>query len=401
MKTRNLFGTVLLLLAASAFVMISCSKDPLVNASSSGEGQSVNNLKSGNNGAASYIVVLNDGFEAAGELAGKTDYDQRKVVMNGYLNRFLNGKGVGNDQVDQTYTTVFMGFAARLNATQLARLQADPMVKSIEPDGVIELGKPAVSVVTQPAEVMPWGITRVGGGETYAGTAKVWIIDTGVDFTHPDLNVNILLSKSFVLRIKTANDDNGHRSHVAGVIAAKDNTIGVVGVAAGASVVAVKVLDKLGNGTISAVLAGIDYVATTAVTGDVANMSLGGGVNTTLDAAVLAMSSKVKVALAAGNESDDANNHSPARVFGPNVYTISAMDNLNKWAYFSNYGSPVDYCAPGVSIYSCYKSGGYATMSGTSMACPHVAGLLLYGGPKTDGYVIGDPDGNADPIAHK
>jgi subtilisin family serine protease len=401
MKTRNLFGTVLLLLAASAFVMISCSKDPLVNASSSGEGQSVNNLKSGNNGAASYIVVLNDGFEAAGELAGKTDYDQRKVVMNGYLNRFLNGKGVGNDQVDQTYTTVFMGFAARLNATQLARLQADPMVKSIEPDGVIELGKPAVSVVTQPAEVMPWGITRVGGGETYAGTAKVWIIDTGVDFTHPDLNVNILLSKSFVLRIKTANDDNGHGSHVAGIIAAKDNTIGVVGVAAGASVVAVKVLDKLGNGTISAVLAGIDYVATTAVTGDVANMSLGGGVNTTLDAAVLAMSSKVKVALAAGNESDDANNHSPARVFGPNVYTISAMDNLNKWAYFSNYGSPVDYCAPGVSIYSCYKSGGYATMSGTSMACPHVAGLLLYGGPKTDGYVIGDPDGNADPIAHK
>jgi subtilisin family serine protease len=401
MKTRNLFGTVLLLLAASAFVMISCSKDPLVNASSSGEGQSVNNLKSGNNGAASYIVVLNDGFEAAGELAGKTDYDQRKVVMNGYLNRFLNGKGVGNDQVDQTYTTVFMGFAARLNATQLARLQADPMVKSIEPDGVIELGKPAVSVVTQPAEVMPWGITRVGGGETYAGTAKVWIIDTGVDFTHPDLNVNILLSKSFVLRIKTANDDNGHGSHVAGIIAAKDNTIGVVGVAAGASVVAVKVLDKLGNGTISAVLAGIDYVATTAVTGDVANMSLGGGVNTTLDAAVLAMSSKVKVALAAGNESDDANNHSPARVDGPNVYTISAMDNLNKWAYFSNYGSPVDYCAPGVSIYSCYKSGGYATMSGTSMACPHVAGLLLYGGPKTDGYVIGDPDGNADPIAHK
>jgi subtilisin family serine protease len=402
MKTRNLFGTVLLLLAASAFVMISCSKEPVSDVNAPGDFQPVNSLKSGNNGAASYIVILNEGFEAAGELAGKQDYDQRKVVMNGYLNRFLNGKGVGNDQVDHTYTTVFMGFAARLSANQLEKLRQDPMVKSIEPDGLIELGKPPVSVVTQPAEVMPWGITRVGGGVTYSGTAKVWIIDTGVDFTHPDLNVNTLLSKSFVLRIKTANDDNGHGSHVAGIIAAKDNTIGVVGVAAGASVVAVKVLDKLGNGTISAVLAGIDYVTRSASSGDVVNMSLGGGVNTTLDAAVLAMSANVKVALAAGNESDDANNHSPARVNGANIYTVSAMGTGDTWASFSNFGNPpIDYCAPGVSIYSCYKGGGYATMSGTSMAAPHVAGLLLLGAITTDKYVIGDPDGKADPIAHK
>ena len=130
-------------------------------------------------------------------------------------------------------------------------------------------------------------------------------------------------------------------------------------------------------------------------------MSLGGGISTTLDEAVLNASSVLKFALAAGNESDDADNHSPARVNGPNIYTISAMDSNDNWAYFSNYGAGVDYCAPGYSIYSTYKSGGYETLSGTSMASPHVCGLLLItSNLTTDGYVNGDPDGDPDPIAH-
>jgi subtilisin family serine protease len=131
-------------------------------------------------------------------------------------------------------------------------------------------------------------------------------------------------------------------------------------------------------------------------------MSLGGGVSDALDLAVLNASGKVEFALAAGNEADDANNHSPARVNGPNIYTVSAMWDGDRWVSFSNYGNPpVDYCAPGVYIYSTYKDGGYATLSGTSMAAPHVAGLLLLGRIHTDGYVTGDPDGNADPIAHR
>jgi subtilisin family serine protease len=116
---------------------------------------------------------------------------------------------------------------------------------------------------------------------------------------------------------------------------------------------------------------------------------------------VLKASAVVKFALAAGNETDNANNHSPARVNGPNIYTISAMGTGDLWASFSNYGNPpVDYCAPGVSILSTYKGGGYATLSGTSMATPHFVGLLLLGNIVTNGKVLNDPDGVADPIAH-
>jgi subtilisin family serine protease len=128
-------------------------------------------------------------------------------------------------------------------------------------------------------------------------------------------------------------------------------------------------------------------------------MSLGGGVSTALDNAVIAASNPVKFVLAAGNESDNANNHSPARANGSHVYTISAMNSSNNWASFSNYGNPpIDYCAPGVAVFSTWKDGGYNTISGTSMAAPHAAGVLLLGNARTDGTVNGDPDGNADAI---
>jgi subtilisin family serine protease len=135
----------------------------------------------------------------------------------------------------------------------------------------------------------------------------------------------------------------------------------------------------------------------------VANLSLGGGASTALDNAVRNLGSTgVLVALAAGNESQDANNVSPARTNHQNVVTVSAMDSNDNFASFSNYGSPVDYCAPGVSVNSTWIGGGYRSISGTSMASPHVAGLLLLRGStnlNTDGTVNGDPDGNADPIA--
>jgi subtilisin family serine protease len=201
---------------------------------------------------------------------------------------------------------------------------------------------------------------------------------------------------------QSPDDQNGHGTHVAGTIAAIDNNIGSLGVAPGSLVVAVRVLDRRGSGTTSGVIAGIDYVAANGNNGDVANMSLGGGVSTSLDNAVIAAASTgIKFVLAAGNESDDANNHSPARANGNNVYTISAMNSSDNWASFSNYGSPVDFCAPGVSVYSTWKGDGYNTISGTSMAAPHAAGVLLLGNASTDGTVNGDPDGSPDPIIHR
>jgi len=240
------------------------------------------------------------------------------------------------------------------------------------------------------------------GAKAYVVYCDTKIIDTGIDLVHPDLIVDAAKGWNFVTNTLIADDDNGHGTHCAGIVAAKANTIGVVGVASGATVVPIKVLNRRGSGAYSTIIAGVNFVAANGVAGDAANMSLGGPVYQPLDNAVIALAAKgIKVSLAAGNESDNANNHSPARANGANIYTVSAMDDADRWAYFSNYGNPpIEYCAPGVSIYSTYKGGGYTTMSGTSMAAPHVCGLLLLNKITTGGYVSGDPDSKADPIAH-
>jgi subtilisin family serine protease len=348
-----------------------------------------------------YIVVLNESnFKAFTD----ESYGAKMAVVKEEARQLVSRYNILPDAVELTYGTAIRGFSAKLSENELNSLKNDPNVKNIYPDRVYTLdivmtGKP---VPQPPAETIPYGITRVGYGSGVGKTA--WIIDTGVDLDHPDLTVNASKGYDFSNNDALADDDNGHGTHCAGTVAANDNTIGVVGVAAGATIVPVKVLNRRGSGTYSVIIAGVDFVANNAKAGDAANMSLGGGVYEPIDLAVYNASQKgIYFSLAAGNESDNANNHSPARVNGPYIWTISAMDINDNWAYFSNYGNPpIDYCMPGVSVYSTYKSGGYTSMSGTSMAAPHMCGVLLMtnGNPKTSGYVKGDPDGNADPIGH-
>ena len=305
-------------------------------------------------------------------------------------------------QHDVIFAKALQGFVMTASAEEAARLALDPRVLSIEPDRIVTLGHDVEATGkpsnTAPPQSTPWGITRIGGAGD--GTGKTaWVIDSGIDRTHTDLVVDVARSRSFLGGTSTPWDQNGHGTHVAGTIGAKNDTKGVVGVAAGATVVSVRVLDRNGSGSYSGVIAGVDYVAANGTAGDVANMSLGGPVSPALDTAVAnAAANGVRFVLAAGNEADNAINHSPARVNAPNVYTISATSSTDTFASFSNFGSGVDYAEPGVSIYSTYKSGGYATLSGTSMAAPHAAGLLLLGTIANGGTAIGDPDGSPDVI---
>jgi subtilisin family serine protease len=350
-----------------------------------------------------YVVLLKGDFGYVKSEA--MSYDDAQIAMAGITENILAKAGIFDREPLQVYSAAVQGFAVKLSDSELASLERNPNVRGVWPDMMYIMARKPPAPVDPPAETTPPGITRVGGGATYTGGHRAWIIDTGIDLDHKDLNVDQENGKTFVARTTTPNDDNGHGTHCAGIVGAIDNTIGVVGVAAGAPVVPVKVLDKRGSGSMSVIIAGVDYVTTKGLAGDAANMSLGGGIYEPLDLKVVAMAAKgIYTALAAGNESDNANNHSPARANGANLYTISACDGTDKWAYFSNYGNPpIDYCAPGVSILSTYNNGGLATMSGTSMAAPHACGVLLATGGKPSflGYVTGDPDGTPDKIIHE
>jgi len=361
-------------------------------------------LKSANSTQKSYIVVLQDA-DLDLELSKLKGYEKKQVVVKSASEKILKRAGISDSEITFTYGTAVKGFAVKMAPGQMKKLESDPSVKYIDEDQVITLVQPDIKIKAKPAptpsaEVTPWGIARVNGGVTYTGSNKIWIIDTGIDLDHPDLNVDLVNGWNFVDGTQVADDDNGHGSHCAGIAAAIDNDEGVIGVAAGAKVVPVKVLNKRGSGSYSAIIAGVDWVADHAAKGDVANMSLGGGYDATLNSAVeTAASLEINFSLAAGNESTSATLKSPASAEGATIFTISAMGVGDVWAYFSNYDNPpVDYCEPGVNIYSTYKGGAYTTMSGTSMAAPHMAGLLLLGNLSIDGYVSGDPDGNADPI---
>ncbi|MEU3722129.1 S8 family peptidase [Streptomyces sp. NPDC031705] len=304
----------------------------------------------------SYIVTLKDS-------AARSTSDSGKAVAKRY-----------GAKIERTYSAALNGYAVAVSEAQAARLAADPAVRSVVQNRTFTVD------ATQPSPPS-WGLDRIDQralpldqSYTYPDKAgegvTAYIIDTGVRITHQDLGGRASYGYDAVDNDNTAQDGHGHGTHVAGTVAG-----GAYGVAKKAKIVGVRVLDNNGSGTTAQVVAGIDWVTRNAVKPAVANMSLGGGADSALDTAVRnSIAAGITYGVAAGNESTDASTKSPARV--AEAITVGATTSADAKASYSNYGSILDIFAPGSSITSSWGTGDTATntISGTSMATPHVVG---------------------------
>ena len=331
-----------------------------------------------------YIVVFKDNQESTSQI----------------IDHLVEGKKIKAGDVLDKLDGKLKGFTGKLTENQLQGLLKDQEVLSIEPDQVITALGTSATTSTTSTQSIPWGVAMVGYGD---GTGKTaWVIDSGVNTTHPDLNVDVARSVNFNTNVAGVEDGYGHGTMVAGIIGAKNNSVGVVGVASNAKIVALRVLDNNGAGSLSYLIKAVIHVNNNAKAGDVVNISLASGASSTLDNYVKQGAAKgIYFAIAAGNSTLDCSNNSPQRVNATNVYTVSAMDQNKYFWNNSNFGAPIDRAAPGINISTTGKNGTYTYGHGTSFAAPHVAGILLLKGNAigTNGSVIGDRDSWADRIA--
>jgi subtilisin family serine protease len=323
-----------------------------------------------------YIVTLND-----------------DAVAPGVVGRALALEHGG--QLGAVFTHALRGFVVTLKPQAALKVAADPRVKSIEEDVVIRVFDIPTGVDRIEADRNP--LAAYDGVDTGLAV-DIAVIDTGIDFNHPDLNVVARTDCTVSIqrprcKANSGNDGNGHGTHVAGSAAARDNGVGAVGVAPGARLWAVKALGDDGSGFASWLIAAIDWVTANANQIEVANMSLGfEGSLSAIDTAIAnSVRAGVVYTVAAGNSAADASTFSPAN--HPDVITVSAIADFDgrgggkaaatcrtdvddTLADFSNFGSVVEIAAPGTCIESTWPGGGYAFASGTSMASPHAAGAV-------------------------
>lgn len=268
------------------------------------------------------------------------------------------------------------GLAVYLPPQAERALGGRPEILRIDDDLIINaLPRPQPS--PQPVEELTWGVDRINAELAWASTTglavKVAILDTGIDLDHPDLQNNIKGNVNTINPRKNGNDDNGHGTHVAGIVAAINNEIGVIGVGPEIYLYAVKVLDRNGLGWLSDLIEGLEWCINNRM--QVMNMSLGSSSDNQSfhDAIIKTYQAGITQVAAAGN-----NGESGGAITYPAKYSetiaVSAIDKYNQLATFSSFGSEIDLAAPGVDIKSTYNNGYYTTLSGTSMAAPHVAG---------------------------
>lgn len=256
----------------------------------------------------------------------------------------------------------------------------------------------------QPAEELPWGVDRIDADLAWAMTKglaiKVAILDTGIDLDHLDLKANIKGNVNTINPLKSGNDDNGHGTHVAGIVAAVDNSIGVIGTGPEIYLYAVKFLDRTGSGWLSDLIEGLDWCINNKM--QVINMSFGSSSDNPSfhDAIIKTYQAGIIQVAAAGN-----NGETGGAIIYPAKYSetiaVSAIDKYDQFASFSSYGPEIDLTAPGVDINSTYNNGYYKILSGTSMACPHVSGTAALVLSTPVGTYDLDADGIWDPIEVK
>lgn len=324
-----------------------------------------------------YIVVFRSNTVGAADVAGAS----------------AQAEALGGE-VTFLYTAALQGYAANLSPKALKAIRSNPLVKYVVMDAVVQLDDPAsegeaadeLSAGEVGAETIQnsawWGLDRIDQRDlprdtkyeyaTLAGTVHVYILDTGIRSTHVEFEGRANKVFDAVGDGENGNDCNGHGTHVAGTIGGK-----IFGVAKKARLHAVRVLDCNGFGLWSGIIAGVDWVTLNHVSPAVANMSLGGSAFPLLDLAIRnSILSGVTYVVAAGNSNDNACSYSPART--AHAITVAATDKTDTRAFFSNFGTCVDIFAPGVDIKSAWigSNNAYNRIQGTSMASPHVAGVV-------------------------